>query len=122
MRDFPLDEPALRAEMLARCIPPQRYYPVVEMLFESQEKWVVAKDWKPALERMAKLAGIGSKEFSDCLGNKSLEDQVAQSRLIAAQQLGVNSTPTFFVNGKKLEGAPTFEALDQLLSGLSPKS
>src|SRR5207248_5466238 len=42
LRDFPLDEPALRAEMLARCVPPERFFPLVETLFETQEKWVVA--------------------------------------------------------------------------------
>src|SRR3954453_3565238 len=40
LRDFPLDEPALRAEMLARCVPPERFYPLVETLFETQDKWV----------------------------------------------------------------------------------
>ena len=122
LRDFPLDEPALLAQMAARCAPPERYYPLVETLFETQDKWAVAKDWRAALERIARLGGIGKKEFDSCLGNKAIEDQVAQSRLTAATQLGVNSTPTFFVNGKKYDGAPTFEAFDELLSGMAPKS
>src|ERR1700676_762184 len=118
LRDFPLDEPSLRAAMVARCAAPERFYPLVEMLFETQEKWVVAKDWRDALEKLVRLAGIGKKEFDSCIANKALEDQVAQSRLTAAQQLGVNATPTFFINGKKYEGAPTLEAFEQLLSGL----
>ena len=122
LRDFPLDEPALRAEMVARCAPPERFYPLVETLFATQDKWVVAKDWRVALERLTRLAGIGKKEFDACIDDKAIEDQVAQSRLTAAQQLGVDSTPTFFVNGKKFDGAPTFEAFDQLLSGLAEKS
>jgi protein-disulfide isomerase len=122
LRDFPLDEPALRAEMLARCIPPERFYPLVEMMFETQDKWVVAKDWRGALEKLVRLAGIGKKEFDGCLADKALEDQVTQSRLTASQQLGVNSTPTFFVNGKKFEGEPSLEAFEQLLSGLAAKS
>ncbi len=43
------------------------------------------------------------------MANKAIEDQVAQSRLTASQQLGVDSTPTFFINGKKYDGGPTFE-------------
>jgi len=121
-RAFPLDEVALRGEMVARCAPPERYFPLVETLFETQEKWVVAKDPHAALERIARLAGIGKKEFDSCLGNKALEDQVAQSRLTAAQQLGVNSTPTFFINGTKYDGDPTFEAFDKLLSEMAGKS
>ena len=42
-----------------------------------------------------------------------------QSRLIASTQLDVNGTPTLFIDGKKFEGPPTIEALDELLSGLA---
>jgi protein-disulfide isomerase len=122
LRDFPLDEPAMRAEMVLRCVPPERFYPVAETLFATQDKWVIAKDWKAALERVLKLGGVSGKEVSACLDDKKLEDEVAQSRLDAATQLGVNSTPTFFVNGRKYEGEPTFEAFDKLLSGLPEKS
>jgi protein-disulfide isomerase len=108
--------------MVARCAPPERYYPLVEMLFDTQEKWVVSKDWRDALEKLVRLAGIGKKEFDSCINNKTIEDQVAQSRLTAAQQLGVNATPTFFINGKKYEGDPSLAAFDQLLSGLAEKS
>ena len=66
------------------------------------------------------LAGIGKKEFDACFDDKALEDQVTQSRLVGSnQQLGVNATPTFFINGKKFDGEPTVEAIDQMLSGLA---
>jgi protein-disulfide isomerase len=122
LRDFPLDEPALRAVMVARCVPPERFYPLVETLFETQDKWAVAKDWRAALEKLVRLAGIGKTEFDACLANKALEDQVAQSRLTAAQLLGVSATPTFYINGKKFEGEPSLEAFEQVLSGLAAKS
>ena len=122
LRDFPLDEPALRAAMVARCAPPDKFYPLADTFFSQQEQWVTARDYRAALEKLAKLAGIGDKQFKTCIEDKKLEDQVAQSRLTAAQQLGVSSTPSFFVNGQKFEGAPTFEAFDQLLSGLAAKS
>ena len=122
LRDFPLDEPALRAAMVVRCAPPDKFYPLVDTFFAQQENWVTSRDYRAALEKLAKLAGIGDKQFKTCIEDKKLEDQVAQSRLTAAQQLGVNSTPSFFVDGKKFEGAPTFEAFDQLLSALAAKS
>lgn len=122
LRAFPLDEPALRAAMVAQCAPPDRYYPLVEMFFETQDKWVLAKDYRAVLERLTRLAGIGQKEFDSCFDDKALEDQVTQSRFLASTQLDVNATPTFFINGKKYEGEPTFEAIDQMLSGLAGKS
>jgi protein-disulfide isomerase len=120
-RAFPLDEPALRAEMVARCAPPERYFPLVETLFATQDKWVIAKDWQAPLQRIAQLGGVPKTKFESCVGDKALEDQVAQSRLTASTQLGVNSTPTFFVNGTKFDGEPTFEAFDKVLSGLAEK-
>ena len=122
LRDFPLDERAMKAEMLARCVPPEKYYPLVKTLFATQEEWVLAKDGKAALERTAKLAGIPQKDVDACLANKKLEDEVAGSRLVANQQLGVQSTPTFFINGRKFEGAPTAEAFNQALSDAAGKS
>ena len=122
LRDFPLDEAALRAAMVARCVPPERFYPLVDTFFETQEKWVIAKDWQNSLERIAKLAGVGKTKFDSCLADKKLEDAVTQSRLTAATQYGVDATPTFFINGKKFEGEPTVEAFDQLLSSMSSKS
>ena len=122
LRDFPLDEPALRAAMVARCAPPDRFYPLVDTFFGQQEQWVTARDYRAALEKLAKLGGISNKEFAACISDKKLEDQVAQSRLTAAQQLGVDATPTFFINGKKFDGAPTVEAFDQALSGAAAKS
>ena len=119
MRPFPLDQVALRAETLARCLPPDRYYPMIETLFKTQEKWAIAQDWRPALERTVRLAGISSKEFDACLANKALEDEAVQSRLTASTQLDVTGTPTFFINGKKFEGPPTLQALDEVLSGLA---
>jgi len=122
LRAFPLDEPALRAAMVAQCAPPERYYPLVEMFFQTQEQWVLAKDYRAVLERLTRLAGIGKKEFDTCLDDKTLEDKVTQSRLTAGTRLDVNATPTFFINGKKYEGDPTFEAIDQMLAGLAKKS
>src|SRR5438067_4504200 len=101
LRDFPLDEPALRAAMVARCAPPDKFYPLVDTFFSQQEQWVTARDYRAALEKLAKLAGIGDKQFKTCIEDKKLEDQIVQSRLTAAQQLGVGSTPSFFVNGQK---------------------
>lgn len=122
LRDFPLDEPALRAAMVARCAPAERFYPLVDAFFAQQEQWVMSRDYRASLEKLAKLGGMSEKEFKACISDKKLEDQVAQSRLTAAQQLGVEATPTFFINGKKFDGAPTVEAFDQALSGAAPKS
>jgi protein-disulfide isomerase len=121
-RDFPLDREAMAAEIVARCAPPAHYYPLIDMIFANQDKWVAEKDWQAALQRLVQLAGIGRKQFDACLADKAIADQVVQSRLIASQQLGVDATPTLFINGKEYKGEPTVEAFDQALSAAAQKS
>ena len=119
LRDFPLDEPAMRAAMITRCAPPNRYYAFADTFFAAQEKWVRSSDYREALARLAKLGGMGQEEFDACLANTALENKIVEGRLKASQELNVDSTPTFFVNGSKLAGAPTAEEFQKLLSGLA---
>ena len=119
LRDFPLDEPALRAAMITHCAPPDRYYAFADTFFAAQEKWVRSSDYREALARLAKLGGMGQEEFDACLANTALENKIVEGRLKASQELNVDSTPTFFVNGSKLAGAPTAEEFEKLLSGLA---
>ena len=107
LRDFPLDEEALRAAMIARCAPPARYYAFADTFFAAQDKWVRERDYQGALAKLARLGGMGKEEFDACLRNKQLEDSIVESRFVASKTLDVNSTPTFFINGNKFNGAPT---------------
>jgi protein-disulfide isomerase len=109
LRDFPLDEEALRAAMIARCAPPDRYYAFADTFFAAQSKWVGSHDYREALARLARLGGMSKEEFDTCLRNKRLEDSIVQSRFVASKELDVNSTPTFFINGTKYTGAPTVQ-------------
>jgi protein-disulfide isomerase len=121
-RDFPLDEPALRAAMIARCAPPDRFYAYIDTFFAAQDKWMMARDYREALARLVKLGGMSKDDFDKCLNNTALENKIVEGRLVASKQLDVNSTPTFFINGTKFTGAPTLEEFDKVLSGLSAKS
>jgi len=121
-RDFPLDAPGLQAAMVARCAPPERYFAFIDTFFQDQEKWALSQDPKASLERLAQLGGMSKKTFEACLADKAAENKIVESRLVAANQLGVDSTPSFFVNNAKYSGAPTFEAFDQLLASVAPKS
>ena len=63
------------------------------------------------MKEIAKQFGIGESEFNDCLANQKLLDGIQAVRDHAAQKLGVNSTPTFFVNGKRLVGDVSIDQL-----------
>jgi protein-disulfide isomerase len=103
LRPFPLDPLSAAGFMLARCGGNDKYMPMVETLFAKQPEWIV-KEPLPPLKDIAKQFGIGEGQFNECLANQKLLDSIQAVRDRAAQKLGVNSTPTFFVNGKKLVG------------------
>jgi protein-disulfide isomerase len=65
---------------------------------------------------------MGKDEFEACLKNTTLENRIVEQRLVASQELDVNSTPTFFINGSKFSGAPTAEEFNRVLSNLAAKS
>jgi protein-disulfide isomerase len=56
------------------------------------------------LKEIAKQAGFTGESFEQCLANQKILDSIQAVRDRASQKLGVNSTPTFFVNGKKMNG------------------
>ena len=122
LRDFPLDQLALRAAMIQRCAPPDRFYAFADMFFADQHQWVTADDANAALARLAALGGMSRSEFDACLRDTALENHILQQRLVASKNLGVEATPTFFINGSKFAGAPTVAEFDKVLSGLAPKS
>ena len=111
MREFPLDQLAAAAFMLARCAGKDRYYPMIETLFATQRDWVVRAPLEP-LKKIAKQAGISEQGFEDCLKDQKILDGIEQVRSRASKDFKVESTPTFFINGKALKGAaelPEFE-------------
>ena len=122
LRDFPLDQLALRAAMIQRCAPPDRFYAFADMFFADQHQWVTADDANAALARLAALGGMSRSEFDACLKDSALENYIVQERLVASKNLGVEATPTFFINGSKFAGAPTVAEFDKVLSGLTSKS
>lgn len=116
LRDYPLDEPAAHAAMIARCAAPEKFYALIDTFFKDQQQWVLAKDREAALQRLALLGGISKSAFDTCLADKSVEDKVLQSRLTATKDLDVEATPTFFINGIKFDGAPEEEPMDTAIA------
>jgi len=116
-RDYPLDQNALKAAMVARCAPPERYAAFVEVLFKQQLVWAVQKDPTDALKKIAALGGVGAEQFDKCLKDQDLSKQIVAEEYEAQTKYGVDSTPTFFVDGKKVVGALPYDDFVKDLNG-----
>ncbi len=118
MREFPLDNLAAAASMLARCAGGDKTYGLIEVLFAKQDQWVVRGNPVPSLFEIAKQAGFTQESFDKCLTDQKLLEQISAERTRASDVFGVNSTPTFFINGKRLGGTSSLSDFDKALEPL----
>ncbi len=104
-REFPLDDLALFAAMLARCAPEAKFFPLLDVLFERQRTWA-SRDAKPVDElfAIARSAGFTEAQFNQCRENEEVAAGIRDTKERAASQFEVRGTPSFFVNGVPLQG------------------
>jgi protein-disulfide isomerase len=119
-RDFPLDRVALRASMLARCMPDDRYFAMLDVLFRSQAEWAGAEDPAVALAQIGRTAGLDQAAIDACLSDQAEQDKIVAEIQAAQDEFQIESTPTLIINGAKHAGALSFEEMDRILKDLAP--
>jgi protein-disulfide isomerase len=122
-RDFPLDQVALTAAMVANSLPAERYEPFIEALFASQDRWAFARGINNTEEiaKMAALAGMPRSAFDAAIANDDLRKKILAGQDKAINVYKIDSTPSFIFNGPKASnrveaGAQTPEAFAKIVS------
>jgi protein-disulfide isomerase len=105
-REFPLNDPALAAFMIARAAPKESYFPLIDVYFDTLESW--AQDPAKGLLNIAKQAGFTQEKFDATLRDEKLAKGIMEIR-DGGVKFGVKGTPTFFINGQPLEGEVTYD-------------
>ena len=116
-REFPFDPRAEAGFMLARCAG-DNYFPMVDVLFKQQQSWAAAENVKDAMFQLSKLAGFTQESFNACLTDQALLEQVRAVQKRGADEFKVDSTPTFFINGKTYKGALSIEEMSAIIDPL----
>ncbi len=101
-RDFPLNNTDLAAMMMARCVPAERYFGVVEIVFKTQSTWLKAQNQTQALGNLARFAQISPATFNACVSNETLLKKIVASREEGIAKHKVSGTPTLILNGEKI--------------------
>jgi len=114
-REFPLDPVASGGFMLARCAPQDKYFDVVDTMFENQRSWAFSDNPYQSMLDFSKQIGFTQESFEECLTNQGLLDAIEAVKNRGAGEFGVNSTPTFFINGEKHSGALSIEEMGKLI-------
>lgn len=117
-RDFPLDGLALRAAALAECVPAERYFPFLQLLFEGQKGWARSDNPAAELVRLGQLAGLSEARAVGCIQNEAGLEKIIQERLTGQEDYKIDSTPSFIIDGRKHPGALTADELDEILAPL----
>ena len=114
-KDFPLDQWALRASAMARCLDGNRYVAMVDLLMKKQADWARAENPFTALVKLGRLAGLSEERVQECMTDEKLLDFILNERLTATKDHDINSTPSFVMNGRKLEDVFTFESFEEVI-------
>ena len=115
LREFPLDPLATAGFMLARCEGESKYYPITDLLFDTQRTWAFVDKPLDALQQMLKQAGFSQEKFESCLRDQKLYEAVNAVRKRGEEKFKVNSTPTFFINGQRHGGSLSIDELEKII-------
>jgi protein-disulfide isomerase len=115
--DYPLDQVALTAAMVARYLPVDRYEPFINALFASQMRWAFNRSANPTDElwKMAALAGMSRQTFDAAIGDTGLRDWIIQQQKADSEKWKIDSTPSFVINNQKYAGEMSYDAFRKLI-------
>jgi len=108
-REFLTDPVDLAAAgfLLARCGGPDRYFAILDGVFHAQAEIYQTQDAAGPLMRVARDNGLSEAQANACLQDQSAIEAL-NARVRGYEDTDhINSTPTFDVNGKRLEGEQT---------------
>jgi protein-disulfide isomerase len=115
--DYPLDQVALTAAMVARYLPIDRYEPFINALFATQDRWAFNRSTEPTdqLWKTAALAGMSRPTFDKAIADTGLRDWIVQTQQADTDKWKIDSTPSFVINGQKYAGEMSYDTFSKLI-------
>jgi len=116
-RNFPLPQHSnamISAEAAEAAGVQGKFWEMHDMLYEGQKEWSGNPKALEIFAGYAQKLGLDVKAFTDAVSQEKFKDTILKDRS-DGQALGINSTPTFFVNGEKLNGIPSLEEFKKLI-------
>jgi len=121
-RHFPLTKihpNALTAAVAAEAAGAQgKFWEMHSMLRTDYQKWARNPDARLMFIEMASQLGLDAKRFKQSLESSEIEQAILQQQALA-RDAGIEATPTFVINGRKLDQTPTtFEGFDGVVTDM----
>ena len=123
-RVFPIGQPDVAAESLARCLPKANYFSFIDLLYRNQQKWdpeYGITDVEGGLAAMGRIAGLSGDQITACMHDPAKNKRVMDIAKDATTRFGITGTPTFVINGEvQTPGAPWVD-IKAKIDSLLPK-
>ena len=110
-KHYPLSyhEFSFKAAEAAECAGDQgKFWEFIEKIFESQETWEQSKNPDAIFQRIAREQGMDLQKLGACVEDPRVKEEALRERE-EGRGLGIQETPTFFVNGNKIDGVPAMK-------------
>ena len=109
----PPEAVAAAGVLVARCAGKDKYFSVIDALFHSQEEMYRTGDARGTLLKVAQSAGMTEAQFNACVQDEAAAKALNERVEKAQKERNISSTPTFYINGKKLkEGELSLQELE----------
>lgn len=92
-----------------------KFFEMASKIFEKQGEWAESNDAREQFIAIAKELGLDEDKFKQAMDSSTTKDEV-DADLAAGKADGVTATPSFFLNGKKLEPPQDIEAFKKIIS------
>ena len=113
--DYPLDQVALVAAMVARALPAERFEPFIQSLFASQDHWAFSQSNDPQTElaKLAALAGMSHQTFQATIDDQGLKQAILDEQNTGQAKYKIDSTPSFIFGETLFSGEMDFATFQQ---------
>lgn len=105
-REYPHNDMGLAAFMVARSVPKDKYFAILDVIFRTQNTWL--QNPLHELRDIAKQSGLTETQFDALLKNSELAGAI-RAVVHAASELGVNGVPALFINSERYSGLNNYE-------------
>ncbi len=117
LRQFPIDEVALKVAMLLECVGDQnsdKYYKFASVFFDSQGRWANER-YLEHLETISMVGGLSRQQFAGCINNTDREMRILKQKKLAVEEVKLPATPYIFIGGEVYAGERTVEAMSAFI-------
>lgn len=97
-----------------------KFWEMHDVLYENQEDWGEKAVSDPGIfEEYAKQVGLDMEKYNVDIKTQEIKDRINRDKS-SGNSLGIQGTPTFFINGERIPNPKGYEDFKNLIDGLMP--